>query len=155
MVRETPLAAGRAAGKRISVVIGSGDPFAVDDRPDDLEWAGDDEVSFFDAFEDLEVALSGDADANLQEQSAPVAHHEGRYHADQATLDRLEGDGQVVFRYADNPNGSANDIAGIINDKGNVLGMMPHPERACEAVLGSTDGLSIFRSILGSVEALA
>ena len=76
---------------------------------------------------------------------APVAHGEGRYVADEATLDLLERDGRVVFRYAgDNPNGALRDIAGITNEGRNVLGMMPHPERAAEALLGSTDGAALF-----------
>ncbi|MCE2900571.1 MAG: phosphoribosylformylglycinamidine synthase subunit PurQ [Gemmatimonas sp.] len=91
--------------------------------------------------------------------SVPVAHGDGRYTADGDTLARLEGDGQVVFRYvtaagdpspAANPNGSLRNIAGIVNAAGNVLGMMPHPERALEAPLGSTDGLPLFQSILES-----
>jgi phosphoribosylformylglycinamidine synthase len=84
----------------------------------------------------------------------PIAHGEGRYHADAGTLDRLEGEGRVVLRYDGlNPNGSARDIAGIVNDAGNVLGLMPHPERACDARLGSTDGLAIFTSLLSRVAA--
>jgi phosphoribosylformylglycinamidine synthase I len=79
-----------------------------------------------------------------------VGHGEGAYYADEATLDRLEGEGQVVFRYLDNPNGSARDIAGIVNERGNVLGMMPHPDRAFEAELGSTDGALFFQSVLAS-----
>jgi phosphoribosylformylglycinamidine synthase len=76
---------------------------------------------------------------------APVAHGEGRYVADAATLDRLERDGLVVFRYVgDNPNGALRDIAGITNEGRNVLGMMPHPERAAETLLGSTDGAALF-----------
>jgi len=86
----------------------------------------------------------------------PIAHGEGCYFADPDTLDALEANGQVVFRYCDgeglvspaaNPNGSARNIAGIINAAGNVLGMMPHPERAIEPLLGSTDGLGFFRSV--------
>lgn len=80
----------------------------------------------------------------------PVAHHDGNYFADDATLDRLESEGQVVFRYARNPNGSARDIAGITNERGNVMGMMPHPERAIDADHGGTDGLAVFESLLGS-----
>ena len=79
-----------------------------------------------------------------------VGNGEGNYFADEATLERLEGEGQVVFRYRDNPNGSARDIAGIINPKGNVLGMMPHPDRAFEAELGSADGALLFQSALAS-----
>jgi phosphoribosylformylglycinamidine synthase len=79
-----------------------------------------------------------------------VGNGEGAYYADEPTLDRLEGEGQVVFRYRDNPNGSARDIAGIINAGGNVLGMMPHPDRAFEQVLGSADGALLFQSVLAS-----
>ena len=79
-----------------------------------------------------------------------VGNGEGNYFADDATLDRLEGEGQVVFRYRDNPNGSARDIAGIVNDRGNVLGMMPHPDRAFEEELGSADGALFFQSVLAS-----
>jgi phosphoribosylformylglycinamidine synthase len=79
-----------------------------------------------------------------------VGNGEGNYFADEATLDRLEGDGQVVFRYSDNPNGSARDIAGIVNETGNVLGMMPHPDRAFEPELGSADGALLFQSVLAS-----
>lgn len=80
----------------------------------------------------------------------PIAHHDGNYFADDATLDRIEGEGQVVFRYGKNPNGSARDIAGITNEQGNVMGMMPHPERAVDAGHGGTDGLALFESLLGS-----
>jgi len=92
----------------------------------------------------------------------PVAHGDGRYSADDATLDRLEGEGQVVFRYAPdrlqaeesyNPNGSMRDIAGIVSREGNVLGMMPHPERAVDPVLGRPDGLALFESLLQHVAA--
>jgi phosphoribosylformylglycinamidine synthase len=80
----------------------------------------------------------------------PVAHGEGNYFADDETLDRLEGEGRVVFRYApgDNPNGSARDIAGILNEKRNVLGLMPHPERVCDPLLGGTDGRALFESLI-------
>jgi phosphoribosylformylglycinamidine synthase I len=81
----------------------------------------------------------------------PVAHHDGNYFADDETLRRIEGNGQVVFRYVDNPNGSRGDIAGIINQAGNVLGMMPHPERAVDPLHGGTDGSNLFKSILGSM----
>ena len=86
----------------------------------------------------------------------PVAHNEGSYFADPATLSELESSGRVIFRYVDesgvvtsgaNPNGSLNGIAGIINDRGNVAGLMPHPERACEAILGSEDGLGVLQSL--------
>jgi len=78
----------------------------------------------------------------------PIAHGEGNYFAGPEVLKRLEGNGQVVFRYMDNPNGSARDIAGIVNERGNVLGMMPHPERAAEPLHGSTDGSKIFASLM-------
>ncbi len=72
---------------------------------------------------------------------------DGNYFADEETLKRLEDNNQVVFRYVDNPNGSVNDIAGIMNERGNVIGMMPHPDRAFEAELGSADGATLFQSI--------
>ncbi|MGX7245744.1 phosphoribosylformylglycinamidine synthase subunit PurQ [Enterococcus quebecensis] len=79
----------------------------------------------------------------------PIAHGEGNYYCDEATLETLKENQQIVFTYADeNPNGSLENIAGIINEKGNVLGMMPHPERAVEALLGSEDGVRLFRSIV-------
>ena len=92
----------------------------------------------------------------------PVAHGEGRYTADAETLARLEGEGLVAFRYVNrsgetdpdaNPNGSSNHIAGIVSAEGNVLGIMPHPERAVDPLLGSTDGLGIFQSMLAHVSA--
>jgi phosphoribosylformylglycinamidine synthase len=92
----------------------------------------------------------------------PIAHGDGRYTADDATLERLEGDGRVVFRYSGgpgdadewwSPNGSMRSIAGIVNETGNVLGMMPHPERAVDALLGSADGLGIFESMVARVAA--
>ncbi|MGB8818649.1 MAG: phosphoribosylformylglycinamidine synthase subunit PurQ [Rhizobiaceae bacterium] len=81
----------------------------------------------------------------------PVAHHDGNYFADAETLKTVEGNGQVVFRYADgtNPNGSINDIAGIMNANGNVLGLMPHPENLIEAAHGGTDGRALFAAALG------
>jgi phosphoribosylformylglycinamidine synthase subunit PurQ / glutaminase len=79
-----------------------------------------------------------------------VGNGEGNFFADEATLDRLEGEGQVVFRYVENPNGSARDIAGIVSARGNVLGLMPHPDRAFEPDLGSTDGALLFQSALAS-----
>ena len=90
----------------------------------------------------------------------PIAHGEGRYVADATTLDRLEQNGQVVFRYvntagevdpAHDPNGSSRGIAGIVNDRGNVLGLMPHPERAAESIVGSADGVALFESVLSHV----
>jgi phosphoribosylformylglycinamidine synthase I len=81
----------------------------------------------------------------------PVAHHDGNYQADAETLDRLEGEGRVAFRYAESVNGSARQIAGIINDAGNVLGMMPHPERAMERAHGNLDGRRLFEGLLEAV----
>jgi phosphoribosylformylglycinamidine synthase subunit PurQ / glutaminase len=78
----------------------------------------------------------------------PVAHHDGNYVADAATLDRLDGEGRVAFRYAEPVNGSARDIAGILNDDGNVLGMMPHPERLIEPEQGGTDGRRLFEAAM-------
>ncbi len=80
----------------------------------------------------------------------PVAHHDGNYFADEATLDRLEGEGRVAFRYGAPVNGSQRDIAGVLNAGGNVLGMMPHPERAIEADHGGSDGRALFESVIGS-----
>jgi phosphoribosylformylglycinamidine synthase subunit PurQ / glutaminase len=84
--------------------------------------------------------------------SFPVAHHDGNYFADEATLDRIEGEGRVAFRYADEVNGSQRRIAGVLNAGGNVLGLMPHPERAIEPELGGSDGRVLFES---AVQALA
>jgi len=90
----------------------------------------------------------------------PVSHGEGNYYADASTLAQLEEEGRVLFRYCDpdgsitagaNPNGSAHNIAGVLNEAGNVLGMMPHPERSCEELLGSTNGSLIFQSIIESI----
>ena len=81
----------------------------------------------------------------------PVAHHDGNYQADEATLDRLEGEGRVALRYAEPVNGSARAIAGILNDAGNVLGLMPHPERAFEPAHGGTDGRRMFEGLLEAV----
>ena len=83
--------------------------------------------------------------------SVPVAHHEGNYSADDATLDRLEGDGRVAFRYTANPNGAARDIAGVLSENGRVLGMMPHPERVVDPALGGTDGQPLFASLVGQM----
>lgn len=86
-----------------------------------------------------------------EEISIPVAHREGNYFCDDETLARLQGEGQILFRYVDNPNGAIDSIAGIMNNAGNVLGMMPHPERALRERIGSTDGIPLFRSILESL----
>ncbi len=83
----------------------------------------------------------------------PVAHHDGNYFADDATLDRLEGEGRVALRYAEPVNGSARNIAGVLNAAGNVLGMMPHPERMIEAEQGGTDGRALFESAVTALVA--
>lgn len=103
--------------------------------------------------------ITAELDLN-QALKIPIAHAEGRYFADEATLDALERNDQVLFRYCDpsgqiteaaNPNGAARNIAGICNERRNVFGMMPHPERASEPVLGNTDGLGLFESLLQHV----
>ncbi len=109
-----------------------------------------------------EVALQVDNSQSLftsgytsgQEIRIPVAHHDGNFFADNATLDRLEGDGRVAFRYMEAVNGSARNIAGVLNAAGNVLGMMPHPERMIETAHGGTDGRAMFESLVrGLVQA--
>ena len=81
----------------------------------------------------------------------PIAHHDGNYTADADTLKRLDGEGRVALRYISNPNGAMNDIAGIVSDNRRVLGLMPHPERAADARLGSIDGLGVFQSLMGGM----
>ncbi|MCT6822965.1 MAG: phosphoribosylformylglycinamidine synthase subunit PurQ [Apilactobacillus sp.] len=81
----------------------------------------------------------------------PIAHGEGNYYCDDETLAQLKANNQIVFTYEDNPNGSCDNIAGVVNEQGNVLGMMPHPERAVESILGGTDGLKLFKSLLNHV----
>jgi len=85
----------------------------------------------------------------------PINHFEGNYYCDEDTLEAMRANGQVILRYVENPNGSLDDIAGICNSSGTVFGLMPHPERACEALLGSTDGAVIFESILENVRVSA
>ncbi len=89
----------------------------------------------------------------LQDIDIPVAHHDGNYQADTDTLDRLEGEGRVAFTYAENLNGSARSIAGILSANRRVLGMMPHPERACDPAHGSTDGAAMFAALTGAMTA--
>jgi len=84
-----------------------------------------------------------------QRVTMPVANFDGNYFAGAADLERLEGEGQVIFRYLENPNGSVNDIAGIVNARRNVLGLMPHPERVCDDLVGGTDGLKVFQAMAG------
>jgi phosphoribosylformylglycinamidine synthase I len=98
-------------------------------------------------FEGAESVFTSGIEAG-ERLSIPVKHGEGRFWAPEAQLDELDANGQIAFRYApgQNPNGSARDIAGVVNDAGNVLGLMPHPEHAVDALTGSTDGLRIFRS---------
>lgn len=83
-----------------------------------------------------------------EEITIPIAHGEGNYYCDEATLEKLQQNGQIIFSYVSNPNGSVLDIAGISNERGNVVGMMPHPERAVNSLLGSEDGKKMFTSIL-------
>lgn len=103
----------------------------------------------------LKVENSGSAFTSRYQSgeaiTIPVAHHDGNYQADANTLDRLEGEGRVAFRYAAQTNGSARDIAGIVNEGGNVLGMMPHPERAVEPAHGITDGRRLFEGIIEAI----
>ncbi len=86
--------------------------------------------------------------AQGQELTLPVAHHDGNYVIDREGLARLEAEDRIAFRYLDNPNGSTADIAGVLGPQRNVLGMMPHPERACDPLLGGEDGVLLFRSLL-------
>ncbi|MEL7109359.1 MAG: phosphoribosylformylglycinamidine synthase subunit PurQ [Pseudomonadota bacterium] len=88
--------------------------------------------------------------AGGSEVTIPIAHHDGNYVADDETLNQLESDGRVAFRYVENPNGSARDIAGVLSENGRVLGMMPHPERAIGGHEGGTDGLGVFNSLLAA-----
>ena len=83
----------------------------------------------------------------------PINHFEGNYTCDPATLERLRADDRIVLRYVDNPNGSVDDIAGIASEQGNVVGLMPHPERASDALLGSDDGVVLWRSLLDAATA--
>lgn len=100
----------------------------------------------------VETANSPFTNAGRKGQSLrlPIAHGEGCYFADERTLDELEAEDRIAFRYLNNPNGSVRNIAGILNRERNVLGMMPHPERATELLMGSTDGLTVFRSMLAA-----
>jgi phosphoribosylformylglycinamidine synthase len=125
-------------------------------RNDSLRFVGTDVLI---RVERTDTVFTGDY-ATGQILRIPIAHGEGSYEADEPTLARLEGEGRIVFRYVDaageptagcNPNGSCNNIAGIVNEAGNVLGMMPHPERAVEDLLGSSDGLGLFTSLISSL----
>ncbi len=107
-----------------------------------------------------EGLVVGDADSAFTSGYAPgavitvpIAHHDGNYTADADTLDRLEGEGRVAFRYARNPNGSARDIAGVLSENRRVLGMMPHPERVVDPVQGGTDGAALFAGLAGVLAA--
>jgi len=88
---------------------------------------------------------------NQEILTMPIAHKQGNYFADKELLNELKDNDQIAFKYSENPNGSCNDIAGILNKKKNILGMMPHPERAAENILGSKDGLKIFKSMLSNI----
>lgn len=102
--------------------------------------------------ENAQTAFTSRYDAG-ETITIPVAHHDGNYFADDETLNRLEGEGRIAFRYAETCNGSARDIAGILNGGGNVLGMMPHPERKVEALHGGIDGRRLFEGLLETVGA--
>ena len=104
--------------------------------------------------ENSQSAFTGRYEAG-EEIVIPVAHHDGNYQADAATLDRLEGEGRVALRYLDECNGSARGIAGILNESGNVLGLMPHPERAVEPAHGGTDGRRLFEGLLEAASVAA
>lgn len=110
------------------------------------------ELSFIGKAVELEVKREGSSFTSSYEDDTqirlPIAHHDGNYFADDETLDRLEGEGLVAFRYVDNPNGSQRDIAGIVNPERTVLGLMPHPERAVDPALGQTDGRPLFDGLL-------
>jgi phosphoribosylformylglycinamidine synthase len=125
-------------------------------RNDSLRFVGTDVLV---RVERTDTVFTGDY-ARGQILRIPIAHGEGSYEADERTLARLEDEGRIVFRYVDaageptegcNPNGSCNNIAGIVNEAGNVLGMMPHPERAVEDLLGSSAGLGLFTSLISSL----
>ena len=88
---------------------------------------------------------------NQETITMPIAHKQGNYYADQELLNQLKDNNQIAFQYSNNPNGSCDDIAGILNKEKNILGMMPHPERASEKILGSNDGLKIFESMLSNI----
>ncbi|QDP39235.1 phosphoribosylformylglycinamidine synthase subunit PurQ [Radiobacillus deserti] len=88
--------------------------------------------------------------AEKEDITVPIAHGEGNYYCDEQTLQQLRANDQIIFTYKENPNGSVADIAGIVNEQGNVLGMMPHPERAVDKWLGSEDGLRLFQSLLNN-----
>jgi phosphoribosylformylglycinamidine synthase I len=106
-------------------------------------------------FEYLRTETTDTAFTNLMTKGQllhiPIGHGDGNFFADAETLKRIEDNGQVVFRYETNPNGSLNNIAGIVNERRNVLGMMPHPDRSSEAILGSTDGKLIFESMVNAL----
>ena len=103
----------------------------------------------------LRIATSDSPFTSASEKGSivffPVAHGEGCYIADERTLDELEAEDRVAFRYIDNPNGSQRDIAGILNRERNVMGLMPHPERVTETLMGSTDGLCVFQSMVSAL----
>ena len=113
------------------------------------------EIKFLSKSVTLEVASKKSIFSNKldigEKMKMPIAHRQGNYIADKSVLNDLTDQDRIIFKYKQNPNGSMLDIAGICNEKGNVLGMMPHPERACENILGSIDGRRIFESMLGNM----
>lgn len=112
-------------------------------------------LNFIGKYVDLTVETDASSFTNAYDNQAPIrlpiAHHDGNYFADDETLDRLEGDGLVAFRYIDNPNGSRRDIAGILNEDRTILGLMPHPERVVDPVLGRPDGRPLFDGLVGAL----
>jgi phosphoribosylformylglycinamidine synthase len=113
-------------------------------------------VKFVCKWVDLEVDNDSSVFTNKYKKGdvvrMPIAHGEGNYYCDEATLKQLKENDQIAFRYRDNPNGSLDDIAGVCNEEGNVLGLMPHPERASEKLLGGDDGLKIFECMLNYIK---
>ena len=113
-------------------------------------------LKFLCRWADLRVDNASTAFTSRAEQGQllriPINHFEGNWYAESDELDRLRANGQIILRYADNPNGSLDDTAGICNERGNVFGLMPHPERACETLLGSDDGIVLFGSLLDAVD---
>ncbi len=115
---------------------------------------GNRSLRFVSRWLDVEVANAASDFTRALDRGArlhlPVAHHDGAYTAEPEVLDALDAEGRIALRYRDNPNGSARDVAGVLNPAGNVLGLMPHPERAVAAELGGSDGLAVFRSLMES-----
>jgi len=159
--RSPVMAAVKAAGTRGVAVLGICNGFQVLTESGLLPGALMRNAGIHFVCRDVALTVENSQSAFTSRYSAgervvfPVAHHDGNFFADDATLDRLEGEGRVAFRYAESINGSARNIAGILNDSGNVLGMMPHPERASEAAHGNIDGARMFQGLVESLMATA